>query len=558
MQFYQIKVNPLTGLKKQVKCVFNPRSSKLGVIKHNLRNSPNRPNLPFKTEGYNFSIEYGLRPHSTTNWLNPKFFVVSSLVTALPLVWWLNNTNASVPPQPQASRLIQSYLVTVDPSSSQPQPFHTSVDVPVSISLLKQMDLPVVDLPIDLPVSLPAPMFSPETSSLPWLHLRVQTGDTLSVIFKKHKLNKAHLYQIIKIEQYAKQLRQLRIAQKLHIQSEPDGSIKNLILVLNKTEELHIYQDGETFDGEIRPIGTHTEIVTVHGKVKTSLSAAAQQAGLSKKLFDKFVSIFQWNIDFKHQVQAGDQFSVIYEQHRFGKSVERGNILAAEFINQGKVYRALRYTDPDNHTDYYMPMGNGLSKIFLLSIPVEEYTRISSPFGERRHPISRRKSFHAGIDYAAPWGTPVFAAGDATVKFVGRKGGYGKSIVLEHHGRVETLYAHLAKYAKGLKAGQKVTQNQTIGYVGQSGRATGPHLHYEIKLDNVPLDPILAEQPINMPIAEANKANFIEKTQRLVAKLDAITQSSPTKLAQNAHSLLTTPSTATIEETSLKQHLVAK
>jgi len=273
-------------------------------------------------------------------------------------------------------------------------------------------------------------------------------------------------------------------------------------------------------DDNCEKIGVHTENVAVHCQVNTSISGL----DLSEHLVVQLVKIFQWEIDFERDVRAGDQLTIIYRKD--------GKILAAEFINQGKVYRAIRYTDRAGTTNYYTPMGFDLQKISLVSAPLE-YTRVSSPFGQRKHPISKKFHFHNGIDYASPWGTPIVAAGEATVTFVGRKGSYGKVVTLQHHERVSTLYAHLSSYAKGLSVGDKVSQGQIIAYVGQSGRSTGPHLHYEIQLDRVTINPsLVAATALSLPIPKEQKYHFLTKSQRLITQLDTFTPL--TRVAQSA------------------------
>jgi murein DD-endopeptidase MepM/ murein hydrolase activator NlpD len=293
-------------------------------------------------------------------------------------------------------------------------------------------------------------------------------------------------------------------------------------------------------DCEKMKIGTDTEMLAVHCKIKTSLSDAVQQADLSDHTVDQLVQIFQWDIDFDRDVQSGDQFSIVYEPqpqpYLFDgdKKNGDGDILAAEFVNQGNVYRAVRYTDSAGTTSYYTPTGFHLQKLSLFDAPLR-YTRISSPFGYRKHPISKKYSLHKGVDYAAPRGRTIVAAGDATVKFVGRKGGYGKSVVLEHHQRVSTLYAHLLKYAKGLRVGDKISQGQVIGYVGRSGRATGYHLHYEIQLDDVAIDPsLVADSHLSLPIINDHKPHFFGNTQLLLTQLDTLSPSASTMVAQSA------------------------
>ena len=270
---------------------------------------------------------------------------------------------------------------------------------------------------------------------------------------------------------------------------------------------------------------------TVHCKINSLISLNEVQeteTGLSNALISQFIKIFQPTIDIERDKQVDDEFSLIYKQDG-----AKSEILAAELFHKGTYYSAIRYTDKKTKTtDYYNPAGERLQKISILSNPVEKITRISSPFGMRKHPILRKYKLHTGIDYAAVWGTPIFAGGDATVKFLGRKSGYGKVITLEHHQRVISLYAHLSKFAKNLKVGDKVKQGEVIGYIGQSGRATGPHLHYEIKVDDTPIDPEqFAKYPLTLTITENNQVEFMKKSQAIMAILDNLNHLSPTTIS---------------------------
>ncbi|HIE02076.1 MAG TPA: hypothetical protein EYP59_17635 [Thiotrichaceae bacterium] len=516
------KLNPLLKSKINLKCVFKPRRSFKDVIAHLLpwlRFSV-QAKPPFEIKGHNFTIEYGLspKPQSASGWLNlnyrlnSKIVMIASLSSLLPLVWWLNQSDASIGQLPNPSTRFQA---------------------PTRVSLSEGP----VSTPEPVIVNPPTPTPIPKPAALPWLHLRIKPGETLSRIFKRHQLNRTQLYHMIRLPEYAKPLRQLHLNQALHIRHDAQGNIDDLILVLNKTDELHIYQEDNEFTGEIRRIGMRSETVSAHGIVKKSVSDAAKEAGLSDKLLTHLAEIFSWEIDFDRDIYPGDQFSVIYKRYQIEGDIEEGDILAAEVINLGKVYRALRYTDQTGYIGYYTPEGDNLQKLPLIRVPVQ-YTRISSPFGTRMHPILGRYNFHTGTDYAASTGTPIIAAADATVKFVGRKGGYGKTIVLEHNKRVRTLYAHLYKFAEELRAEQAVFQGQIIGYVGQSGRATGPHLHYEIQLDGIPQDPQKIALPLILPLLEKKQAHFAKKTQKLISKLDAISPLTSTKLAQETLSPL--------------------
>ncbi|MDP2904191.1 MAG: peptidoglycan DD-metalloendopeptidase family protein [Methylovulum sp.] len=218
------------------------------------------------------------------------------------------------------------------------------------------------------------------------------------------------------------------------------------------------------------------QYTTAHGIITSSLSAAGQEAGLSDELITQLTNIFAWDIDFATNLHRGDQFTLVYEQ---GGNAQ---IIAAEFVAQGRILTAVNYEDSNGNINYYTPEGKAMRKAFL-STPVD-YVRISSHFdANRKHPILNRIRAHKGVDYAARTGTPVKAAGDGNIVFIGRKGGYGQVMIVKHGEHYETLYAHLSGFKKGLLDGDSVTQGDIIGYVGQTGLATGPHLHYEFRVD---------------------------------------------------------------------------
>ena len=222
--------------------------------------------------------------------------------------------------------------------------------------------------------------------------------------------------------------------------------------------------------------------------------------------------IFGWDIDFALEIRKGDRFKLVWEEHWVqNRHAGDGPILAAEFVNQGRTYQALRYIGKDGRADYYSPDGKHLRKQFLRT-PVD-FARISSHFNPRRlHPVFKQVRPHRGVDYAAPTGTPVYAAGDGTVTHRGWKGGYGRVIFIRHGVRYTTVYAHLSRYAKGLRVGSKVTQGQIIGRVGRSGVATGPHLHYEFRIDGVHQNPVKLRFPSLNPLRYAELADFRQQT----------------------------------------------
>ena len=206
------------------------------------------------------------------------------------------------------------------------------------------------------------------------------------------------------------------------------------------------------------------------------------------------VRIFGWDIDFVLDIRSGDSFHMIYEDYVMdGKKLTDGALLAAEFTTQGNTYRAIRFENDDGEYSYFAPNGESMLGTFLRS-PVE-FSRVSSKFGQRKHPILKTWRAHRGVDYAASRGTPIRATADGKVDLAGQKGGYGKTVILSHAGRFTTLYAHMTGFAKGIKRGARVQQGQVIGYIGSSGLATGPHLHYEFRLDGVHRNPLTYKTP---------------------------------------------------------------
>ncbi|WP_374086273.1 peptidoglycan DD-metalloendopeptidase family protein [Methylomicrobium lacus] len=257
-------------------------------------------------------------------------------------------------------------------------------------------------------------------------------------------------------------------------------------------------------------------MIGAYGVIETNLADAGHKAGLSDEMIEELTRIFAWDIDFASNLNPGDQFTVLYKNS--SDEGNAGRIYAAEFVSRGKFLTAIRFEDADGNVSYYTPEGNSLHKAFL-STPVD-YARVSSHFDpHRRHPVLNRIRAHKGVDYAARTGTPVKAAGDGEVTFKGRKGGYGQVLILKHGDRYETLYAHLSGFKRGLNDGDHVMQGEVIGYVGQTGLATGPHLHYEFRIDGVHQNPESLEFKRPLRLASQQMAEFKDQTKPLLAKL---------------------------------------
>jgi murein DD-endopeptidase MepM/ murein hydrolase activator NlpD len=263
---------------------------------------------------------------------------------------------------------------------------------------------------------------------------------------------------------------------------------------------------------------TPRHITSVHGIINSSLSSSAQKAGLSNELILQLTNIFAWDIDFATNLHQGDQFTAVYEETEVGDNSSGFQIIAAEFVNQGRIFTAIRYKDSEGYVNYYSPEGRPMRKAFL-SAPVD-FVRISSGFDmHRKHPILNRIRAHKGIDYAARTGTPVKSAGDGEVIFCGSKGGYGQVMIIKHGEHYETLYAHLSDFKHGLKSGDLVKQGDVIGYIGQTGLATGPHLHYEFRVDGVHRNPETLNLAQSLPLHAEVLTDFKSQTRPALDQL---------------------------------------
>ena len=357
-----------------------------------------------------------------------------------------------------------------------------------------------------------------------WQQAIVEKGDSLARIFARLDISPAELHNIMQSDKAAQDLKRIQPKQEINIRTNNNGEVLELLHVISPTRSFLAQRDGDTFKTEF--VERDTEIRTRHafGSIESSLFLAAQKSGIEDAMIMDLIGIFGWDIDFALDIRQKDNFTVLYEEVFIeGEKIRNGNIIAAEFVNQGKKYRAVRYTDAQGHTDYYDENGRSLRKAFLRT-PVA-YSRISSHFGKRRHPIHKRFKLHKGVDYAAPYGTPVKATGSGKIIYRGRKGGYGKTIVIRHAGKYSTLYAHMSNYKRGLRSGQRVKQGQTIGYIGSTGLATGPHLHYEFRVNGSHRNPLRVRLPEARPIHHKYKQDFIEKASGLFAQLDAISNS---------------------------------
>ncbi|MBV7566872.1 peptidoglycan DD-metalloendopeptidase family protein [Pseudomonas sp. PDM27] len=348
----------------------------------------------------------------------------------------------------------------------------------------------------------------------------VAKGDTLSTLFEKVGLPATAVHEILASDKQAKQFSQLKRGQKLEFELSPDGQLTNLHSKLNDVESISLTRNDKGYTFNRITAKPTVRSAYVHGVINSSLSQSAARAGLSHSLTMDMASVFGYDVDFAQDIRQGDEFDVIYEQKVVnGKAVGNGPILSARFTNRGKTYTAVRYTNKQGNSSYYTADGNSMRKAFIRT-PVD-FARISSKFSMgRKHPILNKIRAHKGVDYAAPRGTPIKAAGDGKVLLAGRRGGYGNTVVLQHGNTYTTLYGHMQGFAKGVKTGGTVKQGQVIGYIGTTGLSTGPHLHYEFQVNGVHVDPLGQKLPMADPIAKAERARFLAQSQPLMARMD--------------------------------------
>jgi len=352
-----------------------------------------------------------------------------------------------------------------------------------------------------------------------WRNERVQRGDTVAELLRRLNVDDEKASEYLRKDVAANSLRELNVGKDIQAETTADGGLLALRYLNNNNEQIVIEQSNGKFRVTKLPAHLEQRVFVRTGEIKTTLYAATDAAGLPDPVANQMAEIFAGDVDFHRDLAKGDRFSVIYEMtYSNGEPVRTGRILGAEFTNQGKTFRATYFQTANNRGDYYSPEGKSLRKAFLRS-PLE-FSRVSSGFSSGRlHPVLNTIRAHKGVDYAAPIGTKVKVTSDGTVAFVGKQGGYGNVVMINHQGRYSTVYGHLSAFAKGMRQGQHVAQGDVIGYVGMTGLASGPHLHYEFKIDGAQRDPLRVALPDARPISAQQRAAFQQKSHELSGRL---------------------------------------
>lgn len=357
-----------------------------------------------------------------------------------------------------------------------------------------------------------------------WQQVTVQSGDSLAKIFKSLNLPAQELQNLMSASKEANLLERLKPGQQIDflIEEQLDAEFNNLKavkLVINPVKTLKIESFEDSYKFDILTEEFETTFQYKQATITDSLFQSGRRAGIQQKLLLQLVDIFSWDIDFALDVRKNDVFRILYEEKYVnGKKIKSGDIVAAEFTNNDKTFSAIMHKDKFGVKRYYSPDGYSMQKAFIRT-PVH-FTRISSRFSlGRKHPVLHKIRAHRGVDYAAPTGTPIKASGNGKVKYIGWRGGYGKCIILQHGKEYTTLYGHLSRFAK-IKKGTRVRQGQVIGYVGKTGLASGPHLHYEFRVNGVHKDPLKVKLPKSHPIPKVKLADFKTHAKKMLALID--------------------------------------
>ncbi len=360
---------------------------------------------------------------------------------------------------------------------------------------------------------------------------RVRRGDTLGSVLARLGVDDAEAAKYLRQDKDARVItNQLRPGRNFKASTAPDGSLAHLDYALSPTERITVRRAGDNFSTVKETLELERRVQMNAGVIRSSLFGATDAAGIPDAVAVQVAEIFAADIDFHRDLRKGDAFRVVYETlHHHGEHVSTGRVLAVEFVNKNKTFAAIWFEEGE-HKGYYTPEGSSLRKAFLKA-PLE-FSRITSGFGMRLHPIWKTWKGHAGVDYAAPTGTPIRTVSDGTIDFVGVQGGYGNVVIVKHQGKYTTLYAHMSAFAAKLSKGDRVSQGDVIGYVGSTGWSTGPHLHYEFRIDNEQVDPLTVALPQAIPMDAAKQAAFKAATAPLNLRL-ALFKGEAAKVAAN-------------------------
>jgi murein DD-endopeptidase MepM/ murein hydrolase activator NlpD len=377
-----------------------------------------------------------------------------------------------------------------------------------------------IALPADPLVTVAAPDMG-EQARVETRSVRIDAGQTMGEIFASLGLPGTTLHRLLEHPGAREPLSRLRPGSEFTFVTDADGSLLSLQFERGENERVVLHIEDDHVREETQARAMQRRVLMASGEIRSSLFTAGEQAGMSHTAILELAKAFGYDIDFAQDLRVGDRFDVVYEEiWREGERLRSGDVLAATFVNQGKRHQVFRYQFADGRSDYFDADGRPMKKGFL-RMPID-FARISSRFtSARRHPVLGTVRAHRGVDYAAATGTPIMSAGEGRVSFAGWKNGYGRTVILQHANNVSTLYGHMSRLGK-YKTGSRVRQGDVIGYVGATGLASGPHLHYEFRVAGVHRDPLKVTMPKPEPLPKSELQRFRMQTQPLLAQLDLL------------------------------------
>lgn len=375
----------------------------------------------------------------------------------------------------------------------------------------------------------PVPLPEPQSTDVAdadsfdfWTEERILRGDTLASLLDRLGVAAEEKTDILAAGRQSAALQRLAPGRTVLARVTATGRLLLLRYLASDDRLVTLNRIEGRFEVKEAQVKLEARPIMRSGEIRSSLFGATDAADIPDSIASQMAEIFSGEIDFHRDLRRGDRFSVVYEAYYYnGNLIKTGRLLSAEFVNQGKAHRAVYFRDSSGRDGYFTPQGQSLKRAFLKS-PIP-FSRISSGFTSARfHPVLQQWRAHRGIDYAAPTGTPVRAVADAVVSFAGWQNGYGNIVVLEHHKPYSSAYAHLSRFAPGVKKGKRISQGDIIGYVGATGLATGPHLHYEFRVAGVQRDPQSLSLPIAFTLDGRERTRFLAESRPLVNRLDLL------------------------------------
>ncbi|AWN15910.1 OapA family protein [Salinisphaera sp. LB1] len=458
---------------------------------------------------------------------------VALVPVAAALAWYLT-TPTDAPPADEATAptVARVHVQPVEPAHAMPVNFSRAFDTARARPPARSVQLAFAPA-----ASLTHGPNQPNDAKPDWQRVTIASGDTLSLAFARHGLSYMDSLRIAHMPHLGHYFtRGLQAGDVLEVKADDTGRVQAIRYTVDALHHLSVRRSDDGFTATLAERSAEHRQTSVSGAIRHSFYRDALAAGLTDRQAASLHDIFARDVDFARDIQPGDRFIAVYDTlYDKQKQIGTGPIAAAALINNGQVIRAVRYTDDNGHSEYYRPNGRPMRPAFVRA-PVQ-YTRISSPFNlNRMHPILHRIRRHEGTDYAAPEGAPIHATGDGRIIFRGRRGGYGNVVIIRHNRHITMRFAHMSRFARGLHVGSRVREGQTIGYVGMTGLATGPHVHYEFRVDGRPRNPQTVPLPGAPPLQGHQLAAFKARDAALIAKLDDMTDNARVHMASAADS----------------------